>query len=280
MVFQFEHVSLDQGATKWDVHPLKLLDLKASFGRWQAGLAKVGWNSLYWDNHDQPRVVSRFGDDGEFRVQAATMLATVLHLHRGTPYVYQGEELGMTNAPFDRIEDFRDIESLNHYAAAVAGGSDVAEVLAGLRRMGRDNARTPMQWDASPHAGFTSGTPWIAVNPNFVEINAAAALADEGSVFHHYRRLIALRHDEPVVAHGDFTMLLAADAVVYAFTRRLDDAELLVLGNFSAEPVTADVPSAAEWAAAELVLANYAPYDDAPALVLRPWESRVYRRRG
>ena len=280
MVFQFEHVQLDQGVTKWDVQPLRLRDLKASFGRWQAGLEAVGWNSLYWDNHDQPRVVSRYGDDGEFRVQAATMLATVLHLHRGTPYVYQGEELGMTNAPFDRMEDFRDIESLNHYAAAVAGGSEVADVLAGLRRMSRDNARTPMQWDASPHAGFTSGTPWIAVNPNFVEINAAAALADEGSVFHHYRRLIALRHDEPVVAHGDFTMLLASDAVVYAFTRRLDDVELLVLGNFSAEPVTADVPSAAEWATAELLLANYAPYDDPPALVLRPWESRVYRRRG
>ena len=280
MVFQFEHVQLDQGVTKWDVQPLRLRDLKASFGRWQAGLEAVGWNSLYWDNHDQPRVVSRYGDDGEFRVQAATMLATVLHLHRGTPYIYQGEELGMTNAPFDRIEDFRDIESLNHYAAAVAGGSDVADVLAGLRRMSRDNARTPMQWDASPHAGFTSGTPWIAVNPNFVEINAAAALADEGSVFHHYRRLIALRHDEPVVAHGDFTMLLASDAVVYAFTRRLDDVELLVLGNFSAEPVTADVPSAAEWAAAELLLANYAPRDHEPELVLRPWESRVYRRRG
>ena len=279
MVFQFEHVTLDQGATKWDIHPLKLQDLKASFGRWQAGLAEVGWNSLYWDNHDQPRVVSRFGDDGEFRVQAATMLATVLHLHRGTPYVYQGEELGMTNAPFDRIENFRDIESLNHYAAAVAGGSNVADVLAGLRQMSRDNARTPMQWDSSPHAGFTSGTPWIAVNPNFVEINAAAAMADEGSVFHHYRRLIALRHSEPVVAHGDFTMLVASDAVVYAFTRRLDDVELLVLGNFSSELVTADVPSAAEWAAAQLLLANYVPYDDAPALVLRPWESRVYRRR-
>jgi oligo-1,6-glucosidase len=280
MVFQFEHVQLDQGATKWDAHPLLLTDLKASFGRWQVGLQDTGWNSLYWDNHDQPRVVSRFGDDGEFRVRAATMLATVLHLHRGTPYVYQGEELGMTNAPFGRIEDFRDIESVNHYAAAVAGGADVEEVLAGLRQMSRDNARTPMQWDASPHAGFTAGTPWIPVNPNFVGINAEAALADHASVFHHYRRLIALRHDEPVVAYGDFTMLLADDAVVYAFTRRLDDVELLVLGNFSSEPVTADVPSAADWARAELLLANYPTTDDVSALVLQPWESRVYRRRG
>jgi oligo-1,6-glucosidase len=279
MVFQFEHVQLDQGATKWDVHPLQLSDLKASLGRWQAGLAEVGWNSLYWDNHDQPRVVSRFGDDGEFREQSAKMLATVLHLHRGTPYVYQGEELGMTNTPFHRVEDFRDIESLNHYRTAVAGGASVDDVLASLRQMGRDNARTPMQWDATSHAGFTSGTPWIAVNPNFVEINAEAALADEGSVFHYYRRLIALRHDEPVVAHGDFTMLLASDPVVYAFTRRLADVELLVLGNFSAESVTADVPAAAEWAAARLLIANYPPYDDAPALVLRPWEARGYRRR-
>jgi oligo-1,6-glucosidase len=278
MVFQFEHVQLDQGVTKWEVHPLRLSDLKASLGRWQAGLADVGWNSLYWDNHDQPRVVSRFGDDGEFREQSATMLATVLHLHRGTPYVYQGEELGMTNAPFDRIEDFRDIESLNHYRTAVAGGADVEDVLASLRQMGRDNARTPVQWDATSHAGFTSGTPWIAVNPNFVEINAEAALAAEGSVFHHYRRLIALRHTEPVVAHGDFTMLLARDPVVYAFTRRLAEVELLVLGNFSGEPVTANVPSAAEWAAARLLLANYPAYDDAPALALRPWEARVYRR--
>ena len=279
MVFQFEHVQLDQGATKWDVHPLQLSDLKASLGRWQAGLAEVGWNSLYWDNHDQPRVVSRFGDDGEFREQSAKMLATVLHLHRGTPYVYQGEELGMTNTPFHRVEDFRDIESLNYYRTAVAGGASVDDVLASLRQMGRDNARTPMQWDATSHAGFTSGTPWIAVNPNFVEINAEAALADEGSVFHYYRRLIALRHDEPVVAHGDFTMLLASDPVVYAFTRRLADVELLVLGNFSAESVTADVPAAAEWAAARLLIANYPPYDDAPALVLRPWEARGYRRR-
>jgi oligo-1,6-glucosidase len=278
MVFQFEHVALDQGTSKWDIHPLDLRDLKASFGRWQAGLQQLGWNSLYWDNHDQPRIVSRFGDDGHYREQSAAMLATVLHLHRGTPYVYQGEELGMTNAPFDDISDFRDIESLNHYASAVAAGAAPTDVLAGLRAMSRDNARTPMQWDASSHAGFTTGTPWIAVNPNFTEINAAAAVADEGSVFHHYRRLIALRHEEPVVVYGDFTMLLADDPVVYAFTRRLDDVELLVLGNFSAEPRTADVPSAAEWAAAPLVLANYPPDGVSSRLVLRPWECRVYRR--
>jgi len=255
--------------------PLALRDLKASLGRWQAGLAERGWNSLYWGNHDQPRAVSRFGDDGEHRVRAAKMLATVLQMHRGTPYVYQGEELGMTNAPFARLEDFRDIESLNHYAESVAAGADPEHVLASLRRMGRDNARTPMQWDASERAGFTTGTPWLAVNPNHVEINAEAARADPDSVFHHYRRLIELRHSEPVVAHGDFTMLLPDDERVYAFTRRLGDVELLVLGNFSGAAAEAAVPSGERWRAAE-VLVGEAPDG---LLSLRPWEGRVLKAR-
>ena len=284
MVFQFEHVSLDSGATKWDVRPFRLRDLKASFGRWQAGLADVGWNSLYWNNHDQPRIVSRWGDDGAFRVESATMLATVLHLHRGTPYVYQGEELGMTNVPFAALADFRDIESLNHHVAAVARGEDAEAVLAGLRAKGRDNARTPMQWDASPHAGFTTGTPWIAVNPNHVEINAASQVDDPHSVFSHYRRLIALRHDEPVVAHGDFTMLLPDDDAVYAFTRRRrddprGDVELLVLGNFSGAPRQVAVDG---WDDAECVLGNYPdaahPCGKGDPGALRPWEATVHRR--
>ncbi|MDX6724929.1 MAG: oligo,6-glucosidase [Solirubrobacteraceae bacterium] len=281
MVFQFEHVQLDQGATKWDVRPLRLRDLKGTFGRWQAGLADVGWNSLYWNNHDQPRAVSRFGDDGPYRVRAAKMLGTVLHLHRGTPYVYQGEELGMTNAPFHGIDDFRDIESLNHFAESVALGAAPDDVLAALRVMSRDNARTPMQWDRSPHAGFTSGTPWIAVNPNYEEVNAEAARADPDSVFHHYRRLHELRHTEPVVAHGDFTMLLADDEHVYAFTRRHEDVVLLVLANFSGHAVTADVPETEAWLASELLLANCHGADVPQAhIVLQPWEARVYRRGG
>jgi oligo-1,6-glucosidase len=280
MLFQFEHVVLDHGATKWEPHPLALRDLKASLGRWQLGLAERGWNSLYWSNHDQPRIVSRFGDEGAHRVRSATMLATVLHLHRGTPYIYQGEELGMTNASFHGIEDFRDIESINHYAAAVAAGADPDEVLAGLRAMSRDNARTPMQWDDTAHAGFTSGTPWAPVNDNYTEINAKAALADPDSVFHFYRRLIELRHTEPVVAHGDFTMLLANDEQVYAFTRRLDDVELLVLGNFSGAAVTVDLPDAAEWVQTEVAIGNYPTPTSPPAkLWLQPWEARVHRRR-
>jgi oligo-1,6-glucosidase len=279
MVFQFEHVQLDQGATKWDVHPLRLRDLKASLNRWQVGLADRGWNSLYWNNHDQPRIVSRFGDDGEHRIAAAKMLGTVLHMHRGTPYVYQGEELGMTNAPFHGIEDFRDIESRNHYTEALAAGHAREEVLAGLRAMSRDNARTPMQWDAGPHAGFTAGTPWIPVNPNHHHINAEAARGDPDSVFHHYRRLIELRHTEPVVAHGDFTLLLPDDERVYAFARRLGDVEILVLGNFSGDTVPAEVPDAAAWARAELLVAGAPPPDPGAPLALGPWEGRVYKRR-
>jgi oligo-1,6-glucosidase len=270
MVFQFEHVQVDQGDSKWDMHPLRLRDLKAVMRRWQEGLADVGWNSLYWNNHDQPRVVSRFGDDGEHRVAAAKMLGTVLHLHRGTPYVYQGEELGMTNAPFNTIEDFRDIESLNHYAEAVANGATPDDVLLSLRRMGRDNARTPMQWDAGPHAGFTTGEPWLGVNPNHAQINAEAARADPDSVFHHYRRLIELRHALPVVAHGDFTMLLAEDERVYAFTRAYEGDELLVLGNFSGDEVTVELP---EWEGADVIIG-------APGFTLGPWEGRAWRRAG
>jgi oligo-1,6-glucosidase len=281
MVFQFEHMSIDQGSSKWDVQPFDLLALKASLGRWQAGLAQVGWNSLYWNNHDQPRVVSRFGDDGEYRVQAAKLLGTILHLHQGTPFVYQGEELGMTNYPFTGIEEFRDIESLNHYTEAVDHGVPPEHVLAGMRAMSRDNARTPVQWDGSDQAGFTSGgKPWLAVNPNYRQINAEAAIADPDSVFHHYRRLIELRHTEPALAHGDFTMLLGEDRQLYAFTRRLGDVELLVLGNFSADPrpIGPDPDlDPADWTSAELIIGNY-PAPDGAGWALRPWEARVYRR--
>jgi oligo-1,6-glucosidase len=280
MVFQFEHVQLDQGENKWDYVGLDLRDLKASLGRWQAGLADVGWNSLYWSNHDQPRVVSRYGDDRRYRVTSAKMLATVLHLHRGTPYIFQGEELGMTNAPFETIDEFRDIESLNHYAAMTEPGLTTPdEALTALRVMSRDNARTPMQWDAGPWAGFSAARPWIQVNPNYTEINAAAAMADPDSVFHHYLKLIELRHTEAVVVHGSFHMLLPHDERIYAFLRRLGGIELLVLGNFSTADVVVDLPDASEWAGTELLIGTPPePEPDGPPLVLRPWEGRVYRR--
>jgi oligo-1,6-glucosidase len=275
MVFQFEHMEVDRGAVKWDVRPLHLPELKASLARWQAGLAERGWNSLYWNNHDQPRIVSRWGDDGEHRVAAAKMLATVLHLQRGTPFIFQGEELGMTNAPLQGIEDVDDIETRRAYAEAVAGGMAPEAMLDAIRAMGRDNARTPMQWDASPHAGFTTGTPWRPVNPNHTAINAAAAREDPGSVFHHYRRLIALRRSEPAVVDGDFTLLLADDEQVFAFTRRLGDVELLVLGNFSEHRV---VPAIEGFEGAEVLIGEPAPAP-AGAVALGPWEGRVLRRR-
>ena len=269
MVFQFEHVGLDQGATKWDLRALDLRALKVSLGRWQAGLADVGWNSLYWDNHDQPRIVSRWGDGSPL---AAKTLATLLHLHRGTPYVFQGEELGMTNYPWAGIEEFRDIESVNHFAAAVAAGQPAEEVLTALRAKSRDNARTPMQWDASPQAGFTTGTPWLPVNPDHVRVNAAAQAGDPDSVLAHYRRLIELRHTVPAVAHGDFTMLLPEDERVYAFTRAHQGVELLVLCNVSAAAAAVDVPG---WDAAELLLGTHGTGGTGE---LAPWESRVLRR--
>ncbi len=282
MVFQFEHVDLDSGpGGKWDLRPMRMIDLKRSFGRWQEGLAHRGWNSLYLDNHDQPRAVSRFGnDDPAHRVRSATALATVLHLHRGTPFIYQGDELGMTNFPFASIADFRDLESVNHFHEAVANGADPEEVLHALRVKSRDNARTPMQWDDGENAGFTTGTPWIPVNPNHVEINAAAQVADPRSVFSYVRSLIALRHDERAVSHGDFTMLLPDDERVYAFERRLGDTRLLVVANLSDDDrVPAPVPEVGAWAAAEVVLANAPVTAATETVVLGPWEARVYRRR-
>lgn len=283
MVFQFEHVGLDHGpGGKFDPKPLRLTDLKATFGRWQAGLAEAGWNSLYWDNHDQPRVVSRFGDDGKHRRESAKALATLLHLHRGTPYVYQGEELGMTNAHFTRFDQYRDIESVNHVAQArtLASATD-EQLLAGLAATSRDNARTPVQWDDSPQAGFTTGTPWLAVNPNHVEVNAAAERADPESVFHHHRRLIELRHADPVVALGDFTMLLPEDEQVYAYTRELDGDALLVVVNVSGEDRVVDLgdawPLAADGGWGDLVLGTHAEAGE--PTTLRPWEARVVRRR-
>jgi oligo-1,6-glucosidase len=282
MVFQFEHVQLDHGADKYDLRPLRLPDLKASMAAWQAGLAGRGWNSLYWGNHDQPRPVSRFGDDGTHRVASAKTLATVLHLHQGTPYVYQGDELGMANAPFAAIGDFRDIQTLNYYARAAARGDvDLAALLRAMGTMSRDQSRTPVQWDASPQAGFTSGTPWIAVNPDYTEVNAAAQVDQPGSVYEHYRRLIDLRHTDLVITEGGFELLLADHPVIWAFLRRGRDAELLVAANFSADAVGAVLPLEGDWADAAVVLSSLseqAPLQPPPDLKLRPWESVVWRR--
>jgi oligo-1,6-glucosidase len=296
MVFTFEHMRVDRpGGVKWQAQPLHLPDLKANLARWQDGLAD-GWNSLYWNNHDQPRVVSRWGDDSpEHRVASAKTLGTVLHLQHGTPYVYQGEELGMTNVSWSQIGDYQDVETLSYYRESVSGGASDGEVMAGIGPVSRDNARTPMQWDDGPQAGFTTGTPWLSVNPAYPQINAAAAVADPGSVFHHYRRLIALRHTLDVVVAGRFRLLLPEHEQVFAYTRTLEGAPsgaetdagtsagaaaqtLLVVANMSSEPVAVVLPGLSAVLAGELVLTTHD--DGAPAdgeqVRLAPWESRVY----
>ncbi|GAB3545692.1 oligo-1,6-glucosidase [Arthrobacter tumbae] len=277
MVFQFEHVGLDHGpGGKWDYKGLDLRDLKTSWNRWQKGLAETGWNSLYLNNHDQPRLVSRFGNDGAFRYESATLWAALLHLHRGTPYVYQGEEIGMTNAPFDSVEDFRDIESINHFYEATGPlGHDPAEVLRNLRIMSRDNARTPVQWTAGEQSGFTSGTPWIAINPNYPTINADTDRSAGQSVFRFYQQLIELRHKDETVRLGEFAMLAEDDPTLYAFTRTYQGASLLIIGNVSGDTLSLDDAALPETAReGTVVLGNY---DGDPTSELRPWEVRILR---
>ncbi|MDX6320743.1 MAG: oligo,6-glucosidase [Propionibacteriaceae bacterium] len=273
MVFTFEHVSLDQveGGAKWDLQDLPLPVLKANLNDWQTGLAEVGWNSLYWNNHDQPRAVSRFGDDSaEHRVNSAKTLGTVLHMHKGTPYVYQGEEFGMTNSYFTEIGHYQDLESVNHYKSALSLGQLAEDVLLSLSVKSRDNARTPVQWDDSHQAGFTQGIPWLTVNPNYVTVNAASAVADPDSVFHHYKKLIKLRRDLPVVVEGHYELLLPEHEQIFAFTRTWDGQVLLVVANMSSEP--ADSPDALpNVAGAELLISTHA----AASGPLQPWESRV-----
>ena len=277
MVFTFEHVDLDTvpGGIKWDLAPLRLPDLKANLAAWQEGLSDVGWNSLYCNNHDQPRSVSRWGDDADYRVESAKSLATVLHLMRGTPYVYQGEELGMTNAHFSSLDSYRDIESISWAADAARRGIGAEVILRALAAKSRDNARTPMQWDGTPNAGFTTGTPWLDVNPNHDAINAEAALADPASVFHHYRRLIALRHTEPV--HGDFRLLLGAHDQVFAYVRALGTTRLLVVANLSGRDVTVDLDADGRLLHGALMVGTHAaaPSVSGTSITLEPWESRV-----
>jgi oligo-1,6-glucosidase len=277
MVFTFEHVSLDSlpdGGGKFDLARLSLPPLKKNLNEWQLALADVGWNSLYWDNHDQPRAVSRFGDDSpEHRENSAKTLATVQHMHKGTPYIYQGEELGMTNTYFTAIEQYRDIESINYHADALSLGMEVEAVLHALSVKSRDNARTPMQWDDSSQAGFTEGIPWLPVNPNYLTINAAAAIENPNSVFHHFRKLIKLRHDHPVIVHGRFELLLPDHAQIWAITRTLDDQVLLTIANWSSEPASVPPEAIPDLTGAEVLLATHG---DSTSLDLEPWESRIY----
>ncbi|QDF97212.1 glucohydrolase [Azoarcus sp. DD4] len=276
MVFQFEHITITWDAQhgKWKPRPFELTEFKRVIGKWQAELADTGWNSLFWNNHDLPRAVSKYGDPGRYRVESAKMLATALHFLKGTPYIYQGEEIGMTNVRFDDIADYQDIESLNLYRERTAAGVPPAEMLAGIHANGRDNARTPMQWSAGDNAGFSSGQPWLKLNPNHSEINVEAALADPDSIFHHYRRLVALRKARPTMVHGDYQPLFETHPQVLAYQRRLGDEAIVVINNFGAEPVELDLPAELRQRAGECLVSNYEPVARlGERLALRPYES-------
>lgn len=284
MIFHFEHMGVDSdpatGMGKWSHKPYDLVELKKILNEWQTELAGKAWGSLYWNNHDQPRLVSRFGNDSpQYRELSGKMLATVIHFMQGTPYIYQGEEIGMTNVVFDSIEDYRDLDSLNLYEDMVTERGNLThdECMRLIYLKGRDNARTPVQWDASANGGFSPEgvTPWIGVNPNYTQINAADALAREDSLFHYYRRLNELRRGElkDLMVYADFVPLDIEDAEVYAYERHGANGEkLLVINNFTEQEVTRSYDLLTD--SAELVISNYA--DDARE-TLRPYEAKVYR---
>ncbi|WP_426454133.1 glycoside hydrolase family 13 protein [Paenibacillus sp. S-38] len=285
MMFQFEHMSVDHGpGGKWDYNPdWKLTDLKDILTRWQNGLENRGWNALFLENHDVPRSVSRFANDKEHHAASAKMLATLYMLMQGTPYIYQGQEIGMTNVSFASIDDYRDVEIMNLHRDASAEGWTEERILAAVEAQGRDNARTPMQWDAGENAGFTTGTPWIGVNPNYTEINVQAQIADEDSILNHYRRLIALRKSYPVAVHGSYELLLPEDERIFAYLRRLGDEALLVVCSFSDLITASSMPEELTGCKAQLLLdsgnpaAQLADTGVLPeVLPLQPYESRVY----
>lgn len=279
MVFQFEHVDGHGKYGKWTDERMPLPELKKTLSRWQTELYGQAWNSLFWDNHDQPRAVSRFGNDNpQYREVSAKMLATCLHMMQGTPYIYQGEELGMTNYPFEIPEDFRDIESINAYKEwCESGRVSHEEFWPCLQLISRDNARTPVQWDDTENAGFTAGTPWIPVNPNYKEINAAAELKDPGSVFHYYQKLIALRKQLPIIVYGKYTLLLPEDENLFVYTRELDKEKLLVVCNFTSEEQEFDLPK--EFRGAECLIANMSNSYREEKMVLKAYEAFVLRKK-
>lgn len=278
MVFTFDHMDVGNGGgCKWNTNRFALSELKAILNRWQMGLKEKGWNSLYWDNHDQPRAVSRFGNDEMWWEESAKMLATCLHMMKGTPYVFQGEEIGMTNIRMDAIDDYRDIETLNAYKVYTEQmGYTPEHMMDCLYAKSRDNARTPMQWDASANAGFTTGTPWIRVNPNYTKINAESQLRDEASIFNYYKELIRLRHESELIVYGEFELLCPEDEQIFAYRRYLGDEQLLVICNFSADEVQFTVPDVLKGKKAELLISNYAEAAYSEELTVRPYEAKVY----
>ena len=277
MIFQFEHIMLDQeGEEKWDLKQLNLLDLKRILSKWQTALGDEGWNSLFWNNHDLPRIVSRWGNDKEYRVKSAKMLATLLHGMKGTPYIYQGEELGMTNVKFDNIEDYNDIESLNMYKERISKGYKHEEIMESIYAKGRDNARTPIQWDDSEYGGFSTSKPWLAVNKNYKYINAKNCLKDNDSIFYHYKKLIEIRKSNETIIYGDYNLLCEDDKNIFAYTRKLDGDTILVVCNFY--NIETKINYEGDYESLEILISNYSDSStNLSNLKLRPYEAIMYR---
>ena len=282
MVFQFEHMDVDsdEKAGKWTTRKMDLRNLKKILTRWQKGLQDIAWNSLYWENHDQPRSVSRFGNDSdEYREISAKMLATCIHMMQGTPYVYQGEELGMTNCPFNTLENFRDLESINAFHELTEQGKMTEEeMMAAIGYKGRDNARTPMQWDDSANAGFSGAdaTPWIMVNPNYTKINAKDQVSREDSVFKYYQKLIRLRHESDLIVYGTYDLILDDDKDIYAYIRTLGDEKLIVYCNFSENTREVELPE--EFTDGKILISNYNDAKVSEKITLRPYEAIVIQK--
>lgn len=272
MVFQFEHIGLDEKpeTSKWDLQPLSIVALQKTLTKWQTEIDAASWNSLFWNNHDTPRIVSRWGNDAEFRVESAKMFAILLHMMKGTPYIYQGEEIGMTNRVITDISEARDIETINLFNERLEKGYAAEDIFTSLNAKSRDNARTPMQWDASENAGFTNGEPWIPANVNYPEINVAEALAEQDSIFYTYQKLIALRKENPLMVYGTFTLLLPEHPTVFAYERAYEGEKWLIVGNMSANETTLELSQIAT----ETVISNYdKEYGQLDGMVLSPYET-------
>ena len=280
MVFQFEHMDVDsdEKAGKWTTRKMDMRNLKKILTRWQKGLQDIAWNSLYWENHDQPRSVSRFGNDSdEYREISAKMLATCIHMMQGTPYVYQGEELGMTNCPFNTLDNFRDLESINAFHELTEQGKMTEEdMMAAIGYKGRDNARTPMQWDDSAYAGFSTANPWIMVNPNYTKINAKDQVNREDSVFKYYQKLIKLRHESELIVYGTYDLILDDDKDIYAYIRTLGDKKLIVYCNFSENTREVELPE--EFTNGKVLISNYIDAKVNHKITLRPYEAIVIQK--
>ena len=282
MTFSFHHLKVDYpNGDKWTKAEFDFIKLKEIMSNWQIEMQKGGgWNALFWCNHDQPRIVSRFGDDGKYRNESAKMLATAMHMLQGTPYIYQGEEIGMTNPKFESIEQYRDVESLNIYDIKLKEGLSKEEIIGILKQKSRDNSRTPMQWNEEMNSGFTTSTPWISVAENFTEINVEKALEDKESVFYHYKKLIELRKIYDVITEGEYAILDENHPKIWAYTRTTESEVLLVINNFYGEEIMYFVPAYVQLDGMkqEILLSNYKDSsNDITKLNLRPYESIVYR---